>query len=144
MKDFFRNIKYYIHNVIKWSPILWRDRDFDYWFIMETLRFKIKNTADHLESHKFFVGWENEVKWMRICEKLIVKITDEYYAMEYLNDNQYLQRKDNNLLKLKVQKICSNLLNEHLLSMYIGMERHEKAKKLLFKIIAEHIEKWWD
>jgi hypothetical protein len=30
------------------------------------------------------------------------------------------------------------------LAMVMGMARHEKAKKLLFKILEQKIENWWD
>jgi hypothetical protein len=30
------------------------------------------------------------------------------------------------------------------LAMVMGIARHEKAKKLLFKILEQKIESWWD
>ena len=39
LKDFPKNLKYYFKNIIKWSPILWKDRDWDHYFIYEALRF---------------------------------------------------------------------------------------------------------
>jgi hypothetical protein len=47
------------------------------------LKFKIKNTAKYTEKKQKFVGWEKEVKYMRICETLIDRIQNEYYQMEY-------------------------------------------------------------
>src|SRR6185295_9596120 len=40
------NFKVGIKNIIKWLPIVWKDRDWGDWYIYEILKFKIKNTRD--------------------------------------------------------------------------------------------------
>ena len=76
-------IKYGVQNLYKWFWVIWRDRDWDDHFIFETLKFKLKNTANYFEEKQRFVGWEDEVKYIRICEKLITRIQEDYYQMEY-------------------------------------------------------------
>ena len=59
LKDFPKNLKYYFKNIIKWSPILWKDRDWDHYFIYEALRFrgynpecrKIEGVLNYFELH---------------------------------------------------------------------------------------------
>jgi len=82
-KHFHRDVAYGFKNLWKWFPIIWKDRDWDDHFIFEVLKFKIKNTADLFEKNQRFVGWENEVRYMRICQSLIDKIQNEYYKMEH-------------------------------------------------------------
>ena len=82
-KHFHRDIAQGFRNLWKWLPIIWKDRDWDNHFTFEVLKFKIKNTAKYTEKKQKFVGWEKEVKYMRICETLIDRIQNEYYQMEY-------------------------------------------------------------
>jgi len=171
-KHLHRDIAQGFKNLYKWFPIVWKDRDWDDYFIFESLKFKLKNTANYLEDHKRFVGWEDEVAYIRICEKLIKRIQDEYYQMEYMdyidmefdlipivntykfeykstvtknNLDQYFAfypRTKNKVLSLDKYKTYVHTDNGTALAM--GIERHLKARKLLFKILEEKIERWWD
>jgi hypothetical protein len=38
----------------------------------------------------------------------------------------------------------TNSMSDSRLAMVMGMARHVKAKKLLFKILEQKIETWWD
>jgi hypothetical protein len=44
---------------------------------------------------------------------------------------------------LKLDKYKSYMKSTDGIAMAIGMERHVKARKLLFKIMEEKIERWW-
>lgn len=46
MKIMIRNIKYGIENLIKWFPIVVRDRDWDFYFLLAIMKFKIQNMQD--------------------------------------------------------------------------------------------------
>ena len=164
-------------NLWKWLPIIWKDRDWDNHFIFEVLKFKIKNTAKYTEKKQRFVGWESEVRYMRICEKLITSIQDEHYSHEYFDyyDNTFsfekIENSDNFEMKSEVTRDdlqsyinkypntkrfvmnhpkyskFTNSMSEATnsrLAMVMGIARHEKAKKLLFKILENRIESWWD
>ena len=172
LKHFPRNVKQGFKNLYKWLPIIWKDRDWDDHYIFEVLKFKLKNTADYFEEKQRFVGWESEVKYIRICESLIKKIQDDYYRMEYYDyvehNIQIVPALDKDTYKLK-STVTKNNLDQYLalyprtkkqviasgkyknytpedmgIALSMGMERHEKARKLLFKIIQERIEAWWD
>ncbi len=41
INNFFRSIKYGIKNLITWFPIIWKDRDWDHWYLYKILRFKL-------------------------------------------------------------------------------------------------------
>jgi len=143
-KHFHRDIAQGFRNLWKWFPIVWRDRDWDNHFIFEALKFKLKNTADYFEEKQRFVGWEDEVKYIRICEKLITRIQNDYYQMEYLDEkyiNQYPRTKEK---VLSSDKYKTYLHTNNGIALAIGIERHLKARKLLFKIMERRIEAWWD
>jgi len=170
-KHLHRDIFQGFRNLWRWFPIIWKDRDWDDHFIFEVLKFKIKNTADLFEKNQRFVGWENEVRYMRICEKLIGRIQEEYYQSEHFDyrdvDMKFVPT-ENNLYEvvfdtkrddidqylekyphsLRVAKRDPRFVNYFIEGrkgyLAVGIVRHEKAKKLLFKILERRIENWWD
>ena len=176
-KHFHKYLYYGIKNLILWLPVIWKDRDWDQHYILEVLKFKIKKTANLFEKNQRFVGWESQVHYMRICEKLIELIQDEYYSNEYFNyyDSTFsfekIEDSDNFEMKSEVTRDdLQSYINKYpntkrfvmnhpkyskfidpmseatdsRLAMVMGMARHEKSKKLLFKILEQKIENWWD
>lgn len=169
-KDFIYGIK----NLFRWFKLVWKDRDYDDAFIFEPLKFKIKKTMEYTERRKFFVGWEHEVSRMRICIKLIDSIQDNKYGLESFdyqktthkfipseeidkNGKNYFELvsevvEDNLDLYFKkhhssYKKVLKKYKGEHSrmsLSIKLGYEVHNKAKKLLFNILDKHIENWWE
>jgi hypothetical protein len=172
-KHLHRDVIIGVKNLWKWFPVIWKDRDWDDFYIFEALKHKIKNTADYTEKKQRFVGWEKEVRYMRLSVKLIDKIQDEFYSAEYCDyfdmDVSFTPSKnhkdsfevDTTINNDNVDKYISmyphayrrlmndkNLINfqksSHSVAMGMGIIRHRKAKKLLFKILEERIENWWD
>ena len=171
-KHFHRDIAQGFKNLWRWFPIIWKDRDWDDHYIFEPLKFKLKNTAKYFEKNQRFVGWENEVRYMRICQTLINRIQDEYYKMEHYEFHEFkidFVPTENNTYEMKstttrddshtyVSKYPRTkkmvLSNPHYnpltkrgdkgIALAMGIERHNRAKKLLFKILEQRIEHWWD
>jgi hypothetical protein len=166
-----RDIAQGFRNLWKWFPLIWKDRDWDNHFIFEVLKFKIKNTANYTEKKQRFVGWEKEVKYMRICETLIDRIQSEYYQMEYQDyhdfdinfvptkNNKYeavfdFKRDDTDEFVKKYPNALREAKKDPRFKSYfedgkngylpVAIIRHKKAKRLLFKIIEQRIERWWD
>jgi len=110
-----------IKNIIRWVPILWKDKDWDYWHTFEILKTKLKFQSEYFHKHGYHVSSEREAQKMKLCVRLIDKIQNEYYF------DEQLMRKDEITNKDIKDAIC----------------RHDKAKKLLFSILENNIEKWW-
>lgn len=166
-----RDISSGFKNLWRWFPIIWKDRDWDHHFIFETLRFKINNTANYIESRKRYVGWEEDVRYMRICVKLIDRVQSDYYVDEMYNywetkmkmvpmenGNSSVEFDDikNNLsiyfskypndkrrtLKSKRSKNVGD--SDKSLAILMSFMRQERARKILFDIMSNKIERWWD
>ena len=90
-------IKYGVKNLYNWFWIIWKDRDWDYYYIFQVLKFKLEKQAKHLNGR--------DAELMMTCVRLI-----------------------------------DNLQNES----YPSYTQHNKAKRLLFKIMNDNIESWWD
>jgi len=217
-----------ISNIFKWIKIVWKDNDFGYNDILKVWRFKLEKTANEFERKyekakksniTYYDDLVEQVKWMRICCRLIDRIWGEgeflenryedeysaYYKTEYiwqpanedleetkklaqainrdrkidsiLNDSDYeeidiesdveldiLDLEPNKPYHLNTKRISENFdeyfsenklclrkaklktgsSDKKVLAMTISEMKHQKAKRLLFKIIEQKIENWID
>lgn len=117
VKQFFRNTR----NLIRWFPIIWKDRDWDHYYIFEILKFKLKNQAEYIEKKGLHLSAKREAELMMLCVNLIDKVQNEYYMDELMNDNNITAKK-----------------------IRVAERKHNKAKQLLFKTLEQNIERWWD
>lgn len=158
-----------IINLIKWFPVIWKDRNWDDWFIWEILKFKLTNQANYISRKDRHTVAQYDAQKMRLCVRLIEKVQDEYYAMEYMDyfedKFRFVPCEDKpGYSKLEIDEI-SNTFEEYVIKYYstyrkiirsnncadskciamkMGQYNHEKAKRILFKLLSTHIERWWD
>lgn len=141
-----------LHNLWKWFPIIWNDRDWDDYFIFEVLKFKLKNVSDSFERNDWYVGNERDVKRIRTCIRLIELIQSDYYQTEAYNhrcDNEteeYLVKyksATHKVLTNKKYQLYPNT-NRNMVAMNVGIYKHQQAKKILFTILERYIEYWWE
>ena len=142
-----------LHNVWRWLPIIWRDKDWDHAFIFEILKFKLNNVADQFESTKWFVGHEREVQRIRLCVKLIEAIQEDKYQTEAYTDllthsdvEKYLESHKNTTLKVLTNKKYQWYRNDNrnLVAINVGIYKHQQAKRILFTMLERYIEHWWE
>jgi Fe-S cluster assembly iron-binding protein IscA len=161
VKQFFRNI----HNLIRWFPIIWKDRDWDDHFIFEILKFKLKNQAKYIGNKDRHVSAKRDAEKMMLCVRLIEKVQDEYYGTEYFDYHEsklnfidskshpgmyemevdYTSEHFNDYFK-KYPRIYNQVKTEdkHKTAFNIACINEERAHKLLFKILEQNIRRWWD
>jgi hypothetical protein len=174
-KDLYRGVK----NLIKWFPVVWKDRDWDHRYIFDILEHKLKSQAKYIGSRDIHVTAKRDAEIMLTCVRLMERIRDGYYESEYTDYHQteywFEDIKDNpgystweseiesedfdNFFK-KYPLIYKRVLNgegwvkydeknteserKMGMAMNIGHINHNRAHKLLFKIMEENIEAWWD
>jgi hypothetical protein len=85
------------------------------------LRFKLGKQANHFVKYNSHESSERDAELMMTCVRLIEKIQNESYHDESLDSNKYSPA---------LAQKC--------------MDKHNKAKRLLFKILNDRIERWWD
>ena len=182
VKGFFTSIG----NLIKWFPVIWKDRDWDDHYIFEVFKFKLEKQAKYIKEKGFHTNSDLDAKRMMLCVKLMEKIQEDFYTMEYMDyedkdfffvptgegiedgDGGYYMEtrlKKENLndffkihplvykkivtdKKYRIFKIDNDDLTSYevksRIALNIGRYNHERARKLLFKILSENIEKWWN
>jgi hypothetical protein len=166
IKQLFRDIKRYIYNIIKWSPILWKDRDYDYEYILNVLAFKLQNISKYIDKHKSYKGYKRDVERINLCIRLLDKLQTNFYKFEpqnfykskstfnYDSETRNLNLNliiiDDNLneyfnkYKREYQKIQNQNSSVIWTATQLGTIIENKAKRILFKILEEQIFNWWD
>jgi len=118
IKVFIQNIK----RVLYWFPIIWNDRDWDYYYIYEMLKQKLICTERHIRKDGIHLYNKVDADQIREAINMIDKVQKEYYIDKYLSESKSWE--DSEMAKCIVD--------------------HDKARQELFQYLSDNIEKWWD
>jgi hypothetical protein len=172
MKHLLHSIKRGLINLYVWFPIIWKDRNWDHSFILDIIKFKLKQQSLYIGNENRHTRAKKDARDMIICVNLIEKINDGFYESEYFDfykDDMWTEEladkpgyyemkfnpvweKFDDYFKLypliynKVLKdggIFSNDTKHHI-AMNIGHINQQRAQDLLFKIMNENINGWWN
>jgi hypothetical protein len=155
-----------IKNLIRWFPIIYRDQDWDDHFIFEILKFKLKNQAKYIGDKNRHLSAKRDAEIMMLCVRLIEKVQEEYYGCEYMDyhesdfrwlDTNNPDTKELDIVELSehfddyfkkyplIYRMVPNLkAPKNVIAMQIARINEERAHKLLFKILEQNIQRWWD
>jgi hypothetical protein len=111
-----------IRKVLRWIPILWRDRDWDYYFVYEILKQKLIDTERHVRKDSLHMFNEQDADSILKAIELIGKVQTEYHLDKYLSEATEWTLEG-------IEKATAD---------------HDKARQELFQHLNENIEKWWD
>jgi hypothetical protein len=117
IRKFFKSV----NSLIRWFPIIWNDRDWDHHYIFEILKHKLIFMSKSIREKDNHTLAEYDANRMMLCVRLIDKVQNEDYMNELINDDE-----------LTIEKIRA------------GQKKHDKAKRILFKLLENYIERWWD
>lgn len=81
---YIREVYRSIRNIIRWMPIIWKDRDWDDWYIFTILQTKLKHQAEYIGREDRYTAAQYDAQRMMTCVRLIEKIKEESYADEYM------------------------------------------------------------
>jgi hypothetical protein len=173
----------YLHKTIKtgfknlwyWLPVIWKDRNWDHRYIFEILKHKLEAQSKYIgKNGVHLTNWKDE-RDMMICVRLIDKVSEEFYQMEYMDyektkhwfedvpdkpgystwESRQLEENFDEYFA-KYPLIYKRVLNgegwlkiedendKHHIASNIARINHDRARKLLFKIMEQEIERWWD
>jgi len=170
-----RDFKVGVKNIWYWLPIIWKDRNWDQGYIFTILKHKLEAQANCIGTRDIHTRAKRDAEVMMTCTRLIDKVTDEFYGMEYMDyhktkhwfepadkegystwESKELEENFDDYFK-KYPLIYKRVMNDegvfnregreddkHIIAMNIAHINHYRARKLLFKLIEQNIEKWWD
>jgi len=161
------------HNIIKWAPTIFKDRDWDGWYIYNILQKKIEFQRKEIIYANRHTQVERDNRDMTIALNLIERVKEEYYGGEYLDyyeskfrfepiekhnddDEEYFSMEqdiisenyDEYIKKYpsSVRKVLKEKpdLNKKDLCFWVSRHNEEKANDLLHKVLKERMKGWWD
>lgn len=116
-----------------------KDNDWDWVYLMTLEKEKLINMANYFSKSRLVVGWENDVKWINYCIKLINIIIEDDFPVRN-NEDKYV-----NLRNVKRFYNCHKLTSNDMEDSYIkNMIYTLKAENLYYEIRKNYTRKWWD
>ena len=165
-----RNFLTSCHNLIKWFPTIWNDRDWDGHYILKILQKKIEFQRKELVNANRHTRIESDNRDMTLALNLLERVKEEYYSLECMDYwdseivfddvpenpelksievNTTAERYDEYLSKYPssvraLTKEHGEELDKQRLCLMVSYYNHKKANKLLFRVLEEKLTQWWD
>lgn len=129
-----------IQTILAWLPILWRDRDWDYAFLLRIIEFKISRMRRHHLKHSH--AGKREIHrithHMRTCELLLKR----------LQNDEYLEAEDYPRANRTIEDLIRPWSDDEIKIAKYAIKRAELRRRheeeLLFRILRRHYKTWWD
>lgn len=149
-----------VRNIIRWMPTLYKDKDWDDYYITKMLQKKIEFQREYLVKANRHTEIERDNRDMTLILNLIERMHEEFYALEKYNyvefgDSIFSAHKSHNLedylakypgtVKKVIKKYPDRDFSDpETLSLFVGTELQIKNDSLVWKIMAERSHGWWD
>lgn len=166
-------IRYFLtgcRNLIKWAPTIYHDRGWDDSFILKILQKKIEFQRKQLVDANRHTRIDIDNRDMTLVLNLLERVREEYYQMECMDywDNDMIFKDVDGKPGFKsvdfeekwekcdkyLSKYPSSIravIKEHgeqddkkRLCLLVSYYNHNKANKLLFRVLEERLAFWWD
>ena len=156
-------------NVIRWSPTIFKDRDWDHWHIYNILQKKIEFQRQEIIYANRHTDINRDNRDMTIVLNLIERVNEDFYGVEYLdyseskfrfepiegddeyytmeqdviseNYDEYIKKYQSSVRKVLKEKPD---LDKKDLCFWVARHNEEKVHDLLHRILKERIRYWWD
>ena len=167
----FNDFCYGVYNIFRWIPTIYKDRDWDDYYITKILQKKIEHQRDYIVYHNRHTSAYRDGQWMTTVLNLIEREHDEFYNLEYMDyqdiDYSFKEVEGNSLISQLIMVTKSEKYSEYIakypsaarqvlakwpelkndparLSRYIASHRQTKCRQLIFNILKEKSIGWWD
>jgi hypothetical protein len=148
-RNIYHNLNWGISNIIYYFPEIWKQRDWDSFYIYTLLLRKMKRLQKRaIQWEKIFEGGNIARRDVNICVNLLEEIIEDddgKYIPEDCEPKHTYESEDEKgvgeIISIWPYPEAQKIWHE---SYQKGIMRLEKARKLLFKIMAERSGQWWD
>lgn len=160
IRIFFRDIQIGIKNLIIWGPVIWKDRQWDYWFIYEIFHKKLSLMEHHIRNYGYHVRAEQDADNIKTCVLLLKRLKDDEYHenafkqhYEKWGEPKFEWRESDRPDLSELHISHDNVKTEEdkkreRKDFKIACEREDHLKQqdldLLFNLMRKHIQTWWD
>ncbi len=147
IKSLYYKLIYGIPNLFVWFKIVWKDRDWDFYWVYCLLRFKLNRMSKSFEKYDIHVDVEKKVKQIKIVVALLDRLIEDDYAdyeYEKFGDVRYEGTRENRIFNWTENRPFTN---EELQLLRIASDKEIYMRNqdldLLFSSLRKHIEGWW-
>ena len=166
-------IRYFLEgvkNIIRWIPTMYHDRDWDGDFILKILQKKIEHQRKELINANRHMDIDRDNRYMTLALNLLERVRQEHYSLEcmdYWDTNiSFEDVPDKPDLKSVEIETKNERFDEYLnkypssvrsvikkhgeqddkkrLCLLVSYYNHNKANKILFRVLEERVSQWWD
>ena len=78
-----------IRNIIRWTPVIWHDEDFDGEFLMSVMEWKLRKMSKYFTDYGCHIGSDKEAREMLICAEVIKRLRAEDLSGDYFHKNYF-------------------------------------------------------
>ena len=149
-----------VYNIIRWIPTIYKDKDWDDYYITKLLQKKIEHQRKYLVEANRHVNILTDNYWMTVVLNLIEREHEDHYGTEYmdyiefgesiLDDPKsehlidYLHKYPNDVRRVLKKYKDNDFTDHYKLAMYVSMYRQSRCRNLLFEILKQKSASWWD
>lgn len=140
IKNFYYDLKYGVENLFYWLPTIWKDRNWDEYYLSLILKKKLEFMEYNLRVNDRHVSTPKKVKSLQDCIEILNRIIDNG-GLDDVNVNLKTYYKPKNLKgsRKKLKKV--RLEN----SKYMLEDKQiDKDLKNLFNLMYVNYRTWWD
>jgi len=155
------NITYGVKNLWKWLPIVWKDRDWDHYYLYKLLNFKFKNMEYLHRNYSHIKNGDIIADQLKVVKLLTKRLIEDNYIEKIWNDHD----KKWGEIKLNYESTPTykNCVEVFLKRENIKTEEDKKQerkefrrmsdkeimlrkqdKEYLFELMNKNIEGWWN
>jgi len=155
------DLKYGIENVFHWVPVIWKDRNWDHYFIYVILRHKLRLMEIQIREYGHHVNKDRDADNIKVCVNLLDRlIADEYSEMAFKRHEEKWGEADFTFTPLEEDPELSEL---HIDRPNVQTEEDKEQERkefrrasehevklreqdldMLFKNMRKYIQTWWD
>ena len=138
---YIKNLYWRIERIIRWIPVIWKNREFDHVYFLQIIAFKLKQMEKFYRS-KYAISADRKdcATKIHICRLLCNRlIEDEYYDM--------LQRKIEFHWGSSSQiKVLDEGCQLGICKDWVHYDDYMQKQDLeyLCKLLRKHLHSWWD
>jgi hypothetical protein len=153
MYNFIENIK----RLLYWIPIIWKDRDWDYYHLFNITYHKLDRMENDKGYSRYLVRGNRYKRQIAHCKLLLKLIKDFDHFKDDEIDEKYgkaefsfIETNDPNLTEMKVTrvKLTDDNMEQYIKDLQDNMLKNEQDYNKLFDRLAKHMKKyhrnWWN
>jgi hypothetical protein len=153
--SFFYNIGTGFKNIIKWLPIIWNDRDWDYAYMLKILHKKLEHMEQFFDGDEpFGANAKKKVRKIKKAKNFCKRLVDDNYLTNALIEHEkkwgtgskytFKEMEGNS----KFGELIDNRSEKEKMEFTKACRHSDRVRKqdieYLFEHLRKHMETWWD